>query len=76
MTGRPVARRIAYLVWALLLAGALSFSSAQAEALHGDCGDTCLNNCGEGNCSRAVDLGCTCYWRCTNGSSGKAVCVL
>jgi len=76
MSERSFARRIAYLCWALLLVAGLSFNSAQAQALHTSCGDICVNTCGEGKCRRAMDTGCTCFWRCTNGSGGSAVCTI
>lgn len=76
MPSRAFGRRIAYFFWALLLVAGLSFNSAQAEALHSSCVSTCEAQCGDGNCKRAMDLGCTCFWRCSNGSSGTAVCVI
>jgi len=76
MSVRLFTRRIAYLCWALLLVAGLSFNTAQAEALHSSCTDVCESNCGDGKCRRAMQSGCTCFWRCTNGSGGKAVCVI
>ena len=76
MSGRSCTRRIAYLCWALLLVAGLSFNTAQAEAVHGSCGDICVSECGEGKCRRAIDMGCTCFYRCTNGGSGTAICVV
>ena len=76
MPGRSLTTRAAYFCWALLLVAGLSFNSAQAEALHGACADICVNDCGEGKCRTAYDTGCTCFWRCTNGSGGSAVCVI
>lgn len=76
MSGRCIARRIAYLCWALMLVAGLSFNSAQAEALHSTCGATCTAQCGDGNCKRFMDLGCSCFYRCSDGSGGTAVCVI
>jgi len=76
MLRRSLTRRIAYLCWALMLVAGLSFNGAQAQALHSSCASTCESECGEGKCRRFMDSGCTCFWRCTNGSSGSAICMI
>ncbi len=76
MSGRSIARRLAYLCWALMLVAGLSFNSAQAEALHSGCGETCTAACGDGECKLFVDMGCTCFYRCSDGTGGSAVCVI
>jgi hypothetical protein len=76
MSGLSSTRRIAYFCWALLLVAGLSFNSAQAEALHSGCVSICENECGEGECKVAVDLGCTCLWQCNGGGSGTAICAI
>jgi hypothetical protein len=69
-------RRILLVVWALALSTALSFSVAQATAVHASCQTVCEQNCGGSGCKRSYDMGCTCIWRCNNGSNGVAVCAL
>jgi hypothetical protein len=76
MSERLKSRRAIYILWAMVLAAGISFSSAQAATLHAACTETCQNACGSSSCSRSRKIGCTCYYQCDDGTVGTVACTI
>ena len=62
------------IVWAVALVFGLSFETSHATALDSSCIGQCNDDCGRGNCDDAIKVGCSCYWQCSDGSTGSSIC--
>ena len=72
---RSRTRKLIFLAWACALAFGLTYQVALADSLHAGCTAQCNRACA-GECEIAEMVApCTCVWVCSDGSTGRSICV-
>ena len=68
-------RRIVLAVLLVVMAFAIAYEQAVADALDAGCGTICMNQCAfDDGCRYFETVGCNCKYQCNNGTKGISVC--